>query len=255
MIDAALRELRLDPATFWEAAPALAARTETPRELASSFLRQELGREGTWVEVRWLAAHVELLETTTERLWPRLGEEVALRERPIREQWEARGPGMLRRMIELAGAAFAIPAAEIALVQPCLGGGGEVHAHCGLVRLEAVLTNSWPSLPEPVRVGWLLFRLAAENAAFVGDKNLATRREAIALAAIPLALEAAEYVEWTACDPTNMDVALQAWRPKPPMGADLPQIAALYDKWRSERRLREIGWSNAVDFLAGRMGT
>jgi hypothetical protein len=127
-LDTALAEMGLDPSEFWDLAPPLAARMETSAALAKAFLHARRPAHESPSNFEMLTACIADLENASLRLWPRLAEELALREGPIREQWDARGPGMLRRMLELAGARFAIPPVEVALVQPCLGGAGEVHS-------------------------------------------------------------------------------------------------------------------------------
>jgi hypothetical protein len=208
------------------------------------------GRDMSDSQAEAIANLVPDLEQAVFELWPRLADEVALRERPIREQWEARGPGMLRRMLQLSGGEFSLPAAEIALVQPCLGGGGETHPQFQLVRLEAVLTNSTPTLPEPVRLGWLLFRLAAELVDLAAGSATPARRLLISHAAVPLALEAAEYVEWSTYDVSTLEAALDAWRLP---GAARPEFAGMLFDWRDDSRHEPRSWRDALQDLGQRL--
>ena len=200
-----------------------------------------------------IAEAIRDLERAIAVLWPRLDYEVRLRERPLREQWEARGPGTLRRLEYLTGGEVAVPDAEVALVQPCLGGGGVAYPAFHIVCMEALLANPWATLPEPVRLTWFLAQLSfgaqkAESAAAPG------RRAIWALATIPLVLEAAEYVEWTQYHAQTLSLALEQW-PQAELndGADRLTLAALLESWRDDWRARTSEWSLAVDDLERRI--
>jgi hypothetical protein len=251
-LDALLAEWRLSVDEFWEVAPALAIGSQTPVALVEEFLRMgERGPEVANSAAEALASRAADLERAVFDLYPRLNEELVLRERPIREQWESRGPGMLQRMMQLAGGGFSLPAAEVALVQPCLGGGGETHLQFQLVRLEAVLTNSQPALPEPVRLGWLLFRLAVEREDLASGRATSARRRLISLAAVPLALEAAEHVEWSTCDAAALEIALDAWRLS--CGAERSEIAKTLLGWFSETRRHALSWRQGLEDVSNRI--
>ena len=84
---------------------------------------------------------------------PQLDDELALRELPLREQWEARGPGILTHVAQLTESGLYPEEAEVLLVHPALGGGGAAHLPYNSVRIEAVLANPHADLPEVVRLG------------------------------------------------------------------------------------------------------
>lgn len=128
-----------------------------------------------------------------------LEQELLLRSGPLRQQWEARGPGMLRQLND----PFSIPSpdeVDVHVVFPVRGGGGLVHE--GEVYMEGVLANPIPSLPEVVRLAWLISQLSAPADMLPHDRLLAT--------IIPV-LKAAEYVELIRYDVEAVATALAAW--------------------------------------------
>ena len=125
---------------------------------------------------------------------PNLGSQLSLRARPLGELWDARGPGLLRRLeSELQRS---LPPVSIHWVHPFRGGGGWAEPRLHVVFMEAVLVNPWAPIPEPLRLAWLIAQCAAQLSP-----------EAL----IPAVLAAGEYVEWTTCDRSHIALAHQAW--------------------------------------------
>jgi hypothetical protein len=246
-LDQSLAAAGCDAARFWEAAIARSLHVQSIRRWVEESLQAALGKSGDARTIQRLADCAAELERAALALWPHLAEDLRLRERPLREQWESRGPGLLRRARRVAGADLTKLEADVALVEPCLGGGGEVHSEFRLVRLEAVLANPQSALPEPVRLAWLLFRLAAECTDGALAKSPSPQRRLIALAAVPLVLEAAEYVEWSRCDPATLQLALDSWL----QSADKPQLAEVLLEWRNTTR--RAAWPEALAALAAEL--
>lgn len=168
-----------------------------------------------------IAGGIADLEATLLREQPDLAEELAVRCGPLREQWEARGPGMLLEIARLTEADVIPQAAEIVLVAPYAGGCGLVHARQNRVTMEGVLFHPVPALPEPVRVAWLISQLNSDLPRY-GDWLPAGRASfvfATAMAAPTLA--AAQEVELATCDETTLATAFDAWG----IAADLPSDA------------------------------
>lgn len=226
---------------FWRSVIPLSVEIEDPRPLVDEVLRRE-APSGHEAIADPLSEALGAVESAARTVWPQMEAELQLRQRPLREQWEARGPGFLRRLSQLAESAAVPSEAGVALVPPCLGGGGVAHPEFGLVRLEAVLANAWMELPEALRLGWLLAQLGKADAAIPP----ARRRMVIALATLPAALEAGEYVEWTRADRRTLEAALAAWRPPLPDGAAPTEIAEVLDTWRRRCLDESLLWPRAV---------
>jgi hypothetical protein len=266
---------------FWRSAVPLSIEIEDDRRLIDEISRREAASVHEAIALP-LSKAVGAIESAARGLWPQMEEELRLRQRPLREQWEARGPGFLRRLSQLAEPAAVPPEAGVVLVPPCLGGGGEAHPEFGLVRLEAVLANAWLELPEALRLGWLVAQLGKErpspplrgrsDAVAAGwgevssnDNYFTTasnaenaiphdrRRMVNALAMLPLALEAGEYVEWTRADRRTLEAALTAWRPSLPDGASPAEIAEVLDTWRRRSLDESLSWETALSALDARL--
>lgn len=193
-----------------------------------------------------LAGHIADLEAAVLRIRPALADELAVRGRPLREQWEARGPGFLRQVALLTNDPFVAPAAEVVLVHPQVGGHGRAHLRLNRVTFEAVLANGQPEYPEALRLGWLLVQLNMDSPLY-SDLIPGTRLPGIAsLATVPLVLRAAEQVEWAALSETSLDEVLAHWY----LPTYLPNRAArrLLDWWHAYEA-GETRWPVAVAAL------
>ena len=132
--------------------------------------------------------------------------EIHLRIRPLREQWEARGPGMhafLSRRISW----LELP--ERLLVDLAKPGAGSRAdgVSASSIHFELFLVNPWPQLPEVARLAWL----CARSAVFESHHDAR-----VAAALIPPVIEAAEYVELATLDASTITVALEHWFHKSP---------------------------------------
>ncbi|NOY29806.1 MAG: hypothetical protein GXP28_06400 [Planctomycetes bacterium] len=218
----------------------LAAEHENNRQLvqrAADKLRGAgaLGRE----PVVRLAGCVADLEAAMLGERPQLVEELAVRGRPLREQWEARGPGLLREMSRLvAENSFLAPAAEIVLVAPLVGGHGQTHLPSNRVTFEAVLANPHAELSEVLRLGWLLGQLNFDLPCF-SDSIPGSRLELVArLAALPLVLAAAERVELVSPAP-DIGQTLECWH----LPAETSEC--LHDWWQTYTA-SDVRWTVAL---------
>jgi hypothetical protein len=192
-----------------------------------------------------IAGAIADLEAAMQRAAPGLAEELAVRVRPIREQWEARGPGMLIEIARLTEP-LAIPsAAEIVLVAPYAGGAGSAYAGANRVVLEAVLFNPLPELPEAVRLAWLLSQLNADLPWLTDVLPAARAREAMKLAMIPPVLAAAEAVELAYCNEATLATAIAAWLPDVAAEDVTPKIWTWWNAWLDHA----TKWSVAVAAL------
>ena len=176
---AELHVLQFDVATALHDLTGLTADYENNRQLVEVMLRRARGTGSVdSATVARLAGCIADLEAAWLRQQPNLVEELAVRGRPLREQWEARGPGLLRSITRLTDDMFLAPSAEVVLVCPLVGGHGRAHLHQNRVTLEAVLTNPQTELPETLRLGWLLAQL---------HLDVPTRSEPVSAAATALA--------------------------------------------------------------------
>jgi hypothetical protein len=181
-------------------------------------------------------------------------EELRLRERPLRELFEARGPGLLAAVAELTDPAVIAGNASVLTVHPVSGGGGAAHLDYNSVRIEAVLANPIPELPEVVRLGWLLAQLQQDLPA-IGESIHRDRLPAVAaLAMLPPVLAAAERVELARCDRQTALLAIDSWRIDTPPSWSADRAGPLWHWWESHQAAKPP-WPVALAALDRMIGT
>ena len=237
----------LPPDRFWQNLVPLAARTDSRRQLAEMAIIKTVGRVDRLESIASaLAAAIAGIENAALAAVPNLIEELKLRELPIRQQWEARGPGMLRQVALLTDETLLPAECQVVLVHPALGGGGESHLAYNQVRLEAVLANPVAELPEVARLGWLVSQLQLDLPAY-SEQIHADRLPFIAsLAMLAPALAAAEYVELARFTPETLRLAIEAWRLSTPGQTD---AAALVLQWWQTYQETRPPWPVALAAL------
>jgi len=204
----------LHMASMWcQGAEIVDARIRAVLETSIAPIRDRLTSEGDalWSQcfatlatdsntLRWLAPPLldPFLELgqAIESVLPDFDQQVASRQRPLRDAWESRGPGILSVLAKRG--ICASPQAHVVLVQPVVGGYGRVIASGQLI-MEAMLVNSIPRLPEVVRLAWL-----------VAQTNMDNKTELDRLALITAVVEAAAEVELVQPDEA-IQLALKHW--------------------------------------------
>jgi hypothetical protein len=244
---AEIRAAGLPSPRFWAHLIPLAAKTSDRRQLVETAVKKSIGR-GPRLEavVGKLIISLTALELAVRTALPNMAEELALRERPLREQWEARGSGMLTQIGQLTDPSLIVPACDVVLVHPALGGYGEAHLSYNSVRIEAVLANPIAELPETVRLAWLISQLQLDLPAY-SETIHADRLPHIArYAMLPPALIAAESVELVRFAPNELGRAIAAWRLPVPSGVD---AAALVSQWWHTYQETQPPWAVALAAL------
>ena len=210
---------------------ALAADYENNRQLIEMAVQRTRGAGAVCdANIARLAGSIADLEAAWLREQPNLVEELAVRGRPLREQWEARGPGLLRAITKLTVENFIAPSAEVVLVSPLVGGHGRAYLPSNRVTFEAVLTNPHPELPEILRLGWLLSQLNLEVPALSEPISQLQLPWLANLATLPLLFAAAESVELATLDETTLARAIECWYLSP-LPEETP--AKLLDWWQA----------------------
>lgn len=228
--DVALRDTLLEHLT------AQAAGIENNRQLAEVALTKTLGK-GRFAETaqRRLTGAIADCEAAFARAIPAVADELVTRGEPLKLQWEARGPGLLASIGRKTEAGLLAERADAVLVYPALGGGGAAHLAYNSVRIEAVLANPAPTLPEVVRLGWLLAQLNLDLPIYSDHMNRRNLPRVARLAMIPPALVAAENVELARFDTESLRLAIATWCP----AEDAAAVAgALVDWYRAYENRR-----------------
>jgi hypothetical protein len=181
------------------------------RELAQRVVHKVAGRSAPAVWIDLLLIALREMEDAFKRAVPGVAEELPLRVEPLKSLWEARGPGLLSALVERTEPDLLVSEARVLLVHPACGGGGKAHPAYNLVRIEALLANPLPELPEVLRLGWLLAQLNLDLPAYQGNLH---RDRAVYLGAvglIPAVLSAGEMVELCRPDSATIESALAHW--------------------------------------------
>lgn len=240
-LEPVVRELRSNLAmhrilarAFFAHLPHLAAEYPQHKDLAEIALRKSKGADAMEYTHRY-TEHLRDVQEIFDRFHPTNAQELTTRAGPLREQWEARGPGMLMEIGQSAEPALIPEQAQAILVQPVLGGAGFPHPWYNSLRIEAVLANPVAELPEVVRLGWLAAQLQLELPRYHDDVGLADSQRVGALALVPIALAAAEHVEWCRSDPATIELALKTWLPEVDCSRVLEPLLSWWDVYQDRR--------------------
>lgn len=221
---------------YWRWLFALAPLAGGSRELAMQSLTKIVGRQRSELLVNRMAAAIGSLEAAVRRAFPDLLGELELRTRPLREQWEARGPGLLHVVRLRTEEALVQGEARVIVVQPALGGGGQAHHSSNAVRIEGVLANPHADLPEVVRLAWLLAQLHLDLPAYSDRIHTDRLPHIAAFAMLAPVLEAAQELELVQYSPALLERAIAAWGLTVP--ADVNGTAVVLQWWETYRDSR-----------------
>ncbi len=222
---------------MWRQLGGLAGQSESPGQIAETALVKLIGRvERLGSMAAILGGSLAEVQSAVRKALPQLAEELALRERPLREQWEARGPGILSQLATLTDEQLVPPQADVLLVQPFFGGAGTAHLPYNSVRIEAVLANPHVELPEVVRLAWLIAQLELDLPRLSENIHADRLPHVARLAMLPAVLQAAEGVELVRYAPALVDQAIRAWHLAAPPGIDI--VAVLSDWWETYQQSR-----------------
>ena len=220
------------PGRMWRHLLGISGTTDVARQIAETALVKTIGRVQRFEELRGaLADAIIAMQSAVRTAVPQLTDELALRERPLREQWEARGPGMMCQVASLTEASLVPEQADVLLVRPAFGGAGGAHLAVNSVRIEAVLANPHADLPEVVRLAWLLAQLELDLPRYSEEVQSDRMPHVARLAMLPAVLRAAEAVELVRYSPELIGRAITAWHLAIPPGLDA--VAMLEDWWET----------------------
>jgi len=242
----------VDLGIFWRCLVAEAAASQVggSRE-DQEFCRQALtvAGAGEWTldsTASAVASRLAEIRMTFSERFPKLAQQLSLRGRPLREQWEAVGPGLLRLIGKQTHEAFLPKGVTAVLLLPYLGGGGDCDPRSGTLWIEAVLTNPVPEVPEVLRLAWLVGRIGLHRGLHPeartpeavlpmagGDRST----DLLSLASIPIVLQAAaelELVPTPDTAPDRIGIAATQWCGQLPPGT----IDVLTDWWKQSRELK-----------------
>ena len=247
-----VRTAGLDEDRFWSHLCAFAHQLESNSQLVQQALQKTVGRNNvSELIAKALVRRIAELELAMRQSLPQAAEELEHRRGPLQQHWEARGPGLLKSFGDLTDPRLIAARGEIALVYPAFGGGGVAHLTNNTIRVEAVLTNVLPELPEVLRVGWLLTQLNHELPIF-GERVHGDRLPPLAqLATLPPILQSAEVVELSSLSTQTLAAALAGWQVDV---ADPAEVANLLLNWWDTYQSSRPNWDIAIAALDQMLG-
>lgn len=226
----------------------LAADVDNNRQLAEQAARRTVGPQAaSSSHLTRVGGAIADLESCVANIQSTPNEELDVRRRPLQEQIEARVPGMLRQIGQLADPLLLPANAECVLVAPASGGGGTAHPRTNRIVQEAVLVNPLPELPEAVRAAWLIAQLNLDLPKFTESLPTGGLQSIGPLAMIPVTLAAGEAVELTTLDRTMLATALRSWHV--PV-ADASVTAEVLKTWWTTYCESSAPWPVAMAALA-----
>jgi hypothetical protein len=256
-LQTAITECHLEPGRVLPHLIALAAGIPQLHELAEVALTKTLPREQARLHAPRVAEAVRQVVAACRQATPEMLEELTVRAGPIRNQWDAKGPGLLAAVGRLIGSKWLVDRADVVLVYPVLGGGGTAFPQYNTVAFEAVLTDPVARLPEVVRLAWLVSQLSCDRPDFheqlgppseFKDFWTRDRLESLAgLAFVPTALAAAEELELTNCDLPTLEIAITSWTRN--LVGNSPIAAGILFDWWTTYRNRGSKWNVALSAL------
>ncbi len=252
-LENAIIALQADGEYYWRHLIGLAADYAGNQQLAEIAWKKTSRREVQPQLLRNVAAAIGSAEAALQSIRPQHDDEMSHRMRPLREQWEARGPGLLLAAARLTHPLIVAPTIRFITVYPACGGAGEAHHQYNAATVEAVLTNPHHELPETLRLAWLATQLNLDLPMF-GELIRPERLPAVAGAAMAaVVLRAASELEMTTLTPQTLSHAIQAWRISAPEMQTADLTAAIMQWWETYDEGRPA-WHVALKALDRMLG-
>ena len=239
-----LRGLDVDRPTFWQQLIVAAASTDSMAQIVTTAVGRALG------PVRAPMVHIELtdlISAITNRASAYLVNppELELRSQPLQLQWQTYGPGLLRLIAGRTDQKLMVDQARLIVVQAVFGGGGSAHLHANAAHIEAMMVNPDESLPEVLRLAWMISQLNNDLPMFSESIN---RRQLPTVAV------------WPCCPPRwkpqpswvwhlqsrSLERAIAAWLT---FAGDRALAAEIVDTWWHTARGGGYAWDTALQAL------
>ncbi|MEW4563317.1 hypothetical protein AB1K70_12375 [Bremerella sp. JC770] len=247
-----LRMAQVIPKLFWRHALPLSAQIDGKAELAKVVLRKTHGLEASEsAYATSIGGALTDLAHAYATAIPKAADELLLRRRPLREAWEARGPGLLHFLQRVLPEEFLPETADVILVLPISGGRGTAHLAYNSVRLEGMLYDPNPQLPEVARLGWLLSQLRLDLPMYSEEIDPDRIGTVARLATLPGILYAAEEVELIRPGTVRLADALKLWQVT---HTGHEALAEIVSQWWQTQETRRAPWRIALLALDRMLG-
>ena len=231
----------------WQLLVGMSCGIDSNFALAEQWMRRmRVDGAGDTSRISRFAGAIADVEAATALAFPKLAEQLNLRGRPLQEQWNGYGRGLMAHLRRLTEDAWLVAEAEAILVQPVLGGAGQAYPTLNRFLMEAVLTNPLAEIPEVVRAAWLIGQLQADVPLFTEELTPGRAEPIAALASLVATLAAAETMEISRCDEATIQLAIENWQLPIPELDDITRV--LIPWWETYLQTRPP-WSIALRAL------
>jgi hypothetical protein len=232
---------------FWEQLLSQACDVEDTRELAERVVTAILGPSGKEPpSISILARQASDAEAAFRLRYPKFADQSELRLMPMRTMWETYGPGLLAHIGRMTDKSLIVGTASVVAMQPMLNGYGAADLERNRIRIEAVLTNPIPELPEAIRIAWLLSQLNLDLPALSETIHSSRIVPLAGLAMLPPALAASKVVELADIDESFVDLAIEQWQIKVP---ESDSVASTLLSWWETYLQTRAPWAVAMTAL------
>ncbi len=245
VVNERLELAELDVSVFWQSLLRVVGNNDAAK-VEAALLRagcSELGLESLMPAILGRLGDARM--AVRER-FPKLKEQLPLRSGPLRDLWDATGPGLLREIGRRTIEKLVPAKTNLLLVQPVRGGDGDLQDGKDCVWMEAMLTHPEPSIPETLRVAWLVARKGMDHESANRWVEADRLPRAAALALLPIVLSAGE--ELGICRESDEAIRLTAriWH----VGHDVDALL----RWWSQMRQGELPLPVAIRALDKMLG-
>jgi hypothetical protein len=222
---------------FWDWLIGLSSEYENNIQLAERVIAKTHGTSGIRPDLPTkLAELIQQSERALTATYPKIEEELPLRLGPMQELWNTYGPGLMVQVGKYSDPALVVKEATIIPVYPMVGGHGGVLLQSNRCWIEAVLTNSTPTLPEVLRLAWLLSQLEADLPIHGELVNSGRLPWISSLAMLPPVLLAAQELELGQFSEDQLLLAIEKWWiPNPTEHSLVDTLLSWWDTYSSER--------------------
>lgn len=246
------KNLPVDPMRIWDWLFQLTPDAQSSGELVERLCVRCLAHNERTPQLHSrIRAGVLDIERLLGILHPNFEAVMKLRLGPLKEQWEAYGPGLLYQISQVVGAELLVDSAQVYLVTPVMGGLGWSYLNTNRCHIEAVLTNQHPQLSEVMRLAWLLAQLGFERPIYSERIHADRLPEVAGLSMLPATLWAAEQLGFGQLTAGSLREALEFWKinttARSPV--QLEALARVLLVWWETFTSGKVDWSVAITGL------
>ncbi|MBM4067850.1 MAG: hypothetical protein FJ271_02730 [Planctomycetes bacterium] len=207
---AAFAEEHVAAEVFLDHVVPLSFSTANQRELAERALVKTIGRAETGMRLnRFHGLVIDIMAAADKAVPPHAKPSPGF----LQQQWNQRGDGLLACIVNFSEPGILADEADIVRIDPDLPIVGRGYLPYNLVCIADVPGDVSAELPEVVRLAWLIALLNLDLPRYAEQVRLNPLMTVVALAMLPLALQASRLLELGGGDEATIRQAIASWLP------------------------------------------